>query len=265
LFSFVEIFLLGIFFGTLSGVFGIGGGTILVPIMLLLNLSFPTLGIENLDMKSIIAISLVQMLISSIYGSYVNYKKKAVELNIVIYIGIGAIFGGFLSSLFIKKVSNDFLEIMFLFFIFFAFIRVLQSILSDKKGKKEQKQENLTQKTLFILVFVGIAIGFFSVSIGVGGSLLVVPILISFFNFSTRMATATGLFFVMFSSFSGVLSFSTSDNLLLLLGVITGIGSLIGVRIGIYLAENVDEKQHKLMLLIFYLIVSVYMAYRVII
>ncbi len=56
---------MGLVVGAISGFFGVGGGMILVPTLL-------SIGI---DIKSAIAISVVQMVFSSILGSYLNYKR----------------------------------------------------------------------------------------------------------------------------------------------------------------------------------------------
>ena len=56
---------LGLFVGSLSGFFGIGGGTILVPILLFM----------SYDIKTAIGISVVQMVFSSLYGSFLNFRK----------------------------------------------------------------------------------------------------------------------------------------------------------------------------------------------
>ena len=64
--SFAIFVVIGMGIGFVSGFFGIGGGTILVPI--LLNLGF--------DIKSAIGISVLQMFMGALFGSYVNYKNK---------------------------------------------------------------------------------------------------------------------------------------------------------------------------------------------
>jgi len=74
-----ELGLLGLFVGGLSGLFGIGGGTILVPLLLLL-------GFET---KIAIGISVVQMVFSSMYGSYLNHKKGTLDTLMVTIIGVG--------------------------------------------------------------------------------------------------------------------------------------------------------------------------------
>jgi len=82
----MELILLGIIVGLLSGFFGIGGGTILVPFLLLL----------DYETKVAIEISVIQMVFSSIYGSYLNNKKGSLDISMVSIIGIGGFFGAYL-------------------------------------------------------------------------------------------------------------------------------------------------------------------------
>ena len=79
--AFIIFVLIGMGIGFVSGFFGIGGGTILVPI--LLNLGF--------DIKSAIGISVLQMFMGALFGSYVNYKNKKLVLNDGIIVGIGGL------------------------------------------------------------------------------------------------------------------------------------------------------------------------------
>ncbi|WP_418187398.1 TSUP family transporter [Aliarcobacter lanthieri] len=55
----------GLITGFTSGFFGIGGGSILIPMLLL----------ANYGMKEAVSISIMQMVFSSIYGSFLNSKK----------------------------------------------------------------------------------------------------------------------------------------------------------------------------------------------
>ena len=65
-------------------------------------------------------------------------------------------------------------------------------------------------------------------SIGIGGSLMLLPILVQFLKkYDLKVATALGLFFVIFSSIGGFISTSLYGNMLYYEGAIIGIGSLI--------------------------------------
>jgi uncharacterized membrane protein YfcA len=82
----IELLLVGIFIGTMSGFFGIGGGMILVPILLVL----------GFEIKDAIGISIVQMVFSSVFGSYLNHKKGSLIIGEGIFVGLGGFVGGYL-------------------------------------------------------------------------------------------------------------------------------------------------------------------------
>ena len=71
----MTLILLGVLTGIMSGFFGVGGGTILVPLLLL----------YGFDMKSAVAISIMQMVFSSIYGSFLNSRqnKKSSKMGLL--------------------------------------------------------------------------------------------------------------------------------------------------------------------------------------
>jgi len=241
-----ELILLGIGVGTLSGLFGIGGGTILIPILLFL----------EFDTKVVIGISVVQMVFSSIYGSYLNVKKGTLDLSLITVIGFGGFVGAQLSSVITLNVSDKVLEILLLSFVTFAFLKLFITI-------KEQKREKLVSKKL--LFSVGFIIGIFSISIGVGGSMLLVPILVGLLHMPLKKATSAGLFFVVFSSVSGLISYSLNGNIDYENGVIIGGASLLGVYFGIHLKDKISMFLQKQMMVVFYLMVVIYLTYRILV
>ena len=105
--------LVGIFVGFLSGFFGIGGGTILIPILLFFGFSF----------KEAIGISVTQMMLSSIFGSYLNYKKGLLKIKSGLSLAIGGAIGASFSGLIIKHTSKEILGAIFLGLVLIAIIR----------------------------------------------------------------------------------------------------------------------------------------------
>jgi hypothetical protein len=80
----------------MSGFFGVGGGTILVPLLLL----------YGFEMKSAVAISIMQMIFSSIYGSFLNSRKNKEILKDGVTIGMGGFLGGSLSGIIAPKMLH---------------------------------------------------------------------------------------------------------------------------------------------------------------
>jgi len=241
-FSFV-----GILTGILSGFFGIGGGTILVPILIFL----------GYEIKDAIGISVLQMLMASLFGSYINNKSGLIDLKLIVPIGIGGFFGAIGSQFFVQFVSSNILEYLFIIFVVYAFYRVI-------KGNKADEVDNFTATPTYILILIGSFIGFFAISIGVGGSLLLVPILVGFFHYEIKKAIATGLFFVIFSSLSGVINFGLAGQIQYFEGIIIGSASLIGVLIGIKLGKITNSQIQKILLLTFYGVVVIFLTLKII-
>jgi len=239
-----ELILLGIMTGILSGFFGIGGGTVLVPLLLLL----------GCDTKEAIGISVMQMLFSSVYGSYLNNKKGTLNIMMVSTIGIGGFIGAQLSGTITNSFSDKALEGIFLGFAIFALLRMF---IKTKEGSSSKDVNRM------LLILIGIIIGALSMSIGVGGSLILVPILVGFLHIPLKKATSAGLFFVMFSSISGFISHSLHGNIDYESGLFIGLASLIGVYAGVHFKHIVNSEIQKKLLTTFYFVIVVYLTYRI--
>jgi len=240
----VELIFLGLGVGLLSGLFGIGGGTLLVPLLL----------VFGYETKIAIGISVVQMVFSSIYGSYLNNKKGTLDVIMVLTIGAGGFSGALLSGTITSAFSDTALQVIFLFFALFALIRLFMTTHVHQEKRKVHK---------LLLFIIGFVIGTISMTIGVGGSLILVPILVGFLHIPLKNATSAGLFFVVFSSVSGLISHSLHGHVDYESGIIVGLASLFGVYAGIHLKHRLDVKLQKKMLTIFYLMIVLYLSYKI--
>ena len=234
---------LGIGVGVLSGFFGIGGGTILVPILLLM----------GYDMKVAIGISIVQMVFSSVYGSFLNLKKGSLQFDTLLSIGLGGFSGALLSGWVVSALSSQTLEYIFLLFVVIALARMAYKPALYKETRSAHP---------LVLFLIGTMIGVFAISVGVGGSILLVPILVGFLHFELKKAISAGLFFVVFSSISGLISLSVAGQVAYLDGVVIGAASLIGVFAGVHLNHMTQTLIQKRLLLAFYLLVLSYLLTR---
>lgn len=232
-----ELILVGIFIGTMSGFFGVGGGMILVPILLVL----------GFDTKDAIGISIVQMVFSSIYGSYLNYKKGSLVIGEGIFVGFGGFIGGYIGGYVTQFISDIILQFLFLGILIFALFRLFTAKNHDDDG---------TTKTLNkgLLFALGLVIGIFSITLGIGGSVLLTPILVGLLHYPIKKAVSAGLFFVVFSSVAGMISRLSTGTIDFNNGLIVAMASLVGVALGIWLKDHVTSKNHKIALIVLYVI-----------
>ena len=232
---FIELIFVGISIGIMSGFFGIGGGMILVPILL-------TLGFA---IKDAIGISIIQMVFSSVFGSYLNHKKGSLIIGEGIFVGLGGFLGGFIGGYVTSYISDTVLQIVFFTLLIYALLRLFFS--QDHSDDVETKSLNKA-----LLFSIGVGIGIFSITLGIGGSIILTPLLVGLLHYPLKKAVSAGLFFVVFSSMAGMLSRLSSGNIDFNNGLVVAIASLLGVSIGIWLKDHVASKKHKTLLLVLY-------------
>ena len=227
----LEFILSGVLVGIISGFFGVGGGTILVPLLMFL----------GLDIKEAIGISVTQMLFSSVFGSYLNFKRGTLSPSSTIFFGLGGLVGSSFSGFVVSHLSSLTLKYVFLGVVLFAIYRFFNSPV-------EHKLPPIENRPLFFII--GIMIGTFATSIGIGGALLLTPIMVGFLRYRVKDAVSAGLFFVIFSSSAGFVSMYMHNLIDMQKGLLIGICSLLGVYLGITLAHKTNPKRHKSLILV---------------
>ncbi len=226
---------IGIVVGFASGFFGIGGGTILVPTLIYL----------GFGVKAAISISITQMVFSSIFGSFINYKNKMLRLENGLILG----FGGFIGAQFSGFIVSALPSIALL-----GFFAVALLISLYKFFKAPNEPTGVPNESKILLFVVGLFVGMAAISIGIGGALFLTPIMVGFLHFDIKRAVSTSLLFVVFSSVSGLISFSMHGLVDYKSGIILGLGSLVGVYFGAKRSHTVKRDLQKKLLMILYVI-----------
>jgi uncharacterized membrane protein YfcA len=242
----IEFIIAGIFTGFFSGFFGIGGGTILVPILLYL----------GLDIKTAIGVSVTQMMISSMFGSFLNYKKGLLKFNEGVFLGVGGAVGATMSGFIVSNLSSKFLGFMFLAILMFAIIKFFYA--------PHESEEDNEINNRFLLFLVGVFVGSIAISVGVGGAVMITPILVGILRYDLKKAVSLSLFFVVFSATSGFISLSSYGLVDYKLGFLIAIFSMIGVFFGIKTYHKIEAKNHKKQLLWWYVLIFVLTAVKIV-
>lgn len=98
------------------------------------------------------------------------------------------------------------------------------------------------KRTLLMLAGVGIASGFLSALLGVGGGVVVVPALVLLLRFDSRAATATSLAAIGITALAGAFSFSLFDHVHWDSAALVGIPALGGSIAGVRLQQRISSK-----------------------
>ncbi len=112
----LKIGLLGICTGLVNGLFGSGGGTLLVPGMIFF------LDIED-HRAHATTISIILPL--AIVSTFIYYKSGIVSLNITFQVALGGVIGGYLGAKFLNKVPSNILRKIFAVFMMIAAFRMV--------------------------------------------------------------------------------------------------------------------------------------------
>ena len=271
------IIAIGVGVGILAGIFGIGGGLILVPILV-------AIGVPS---QVAVATSTNQMTAASFSGflAYARRKRVDYKLGLLMLVGglAGATFGVMVfDALTDLGMIDIFISLSFLVLlgiIGFTTSRDALTLLYYKFKKLERpkphpkkwfKNFSLPFKINFIStrqemsvlspILVGLVGGFLVAIMGIGGSLIMLPAMIYLLRVSEAFTAGTTHFQIIFTTIlATVLHSVTSHNLDIVLSTILIIGTAFGVQIGARLGSKWNPDNYRLLfaLIIFILCVRV--------
>lgn len=236
----------GVVIGAMSGFFGIGGGTVTVPFLLYL----------GYGIKTAIGISVMQMVAGSLVAAWVHQRKRTYSIRDIKYFGFGGIFGAVAGGFLVKTLDAAVLGWLFLGIVAFTLGRLALASPEPDRGEVVNRG---------VYAMIGAGVGVFSGMLGVGGSILMTPILVSFLGFPLKKASAVGLFFVTFTSVSAFATLASLGFVDFPAGAIMALASIVGVQIGIALLHRVRVTHYKTILVLFYLILFIVTAKKIIV
>ena len=275
----IEINLLIILFfgfvvGFMSGLFGVGGGFLMTPLLIFMGIPPSTaVGTES-----------VQILGSSVSGALAHNRKKNIDYEIGIFLLIGGIFGstfGVILFNFLKQSGNIDLIINILYVIFLSVIGILMliestiSLVKDNKSLLKKRKRNILDYlplklkfrqsgiyiSIILPIFVGIITGFLASLMGVGGGFIMVPAMIYLFRMGTVSAIGTSLFQIVFVTLnSSILQATYNLSVDLILAIFLLIGGVIGAQYGSKFTSKFKGEQLRVLLAIIVILVCIKMG-----
>lgn len=171
---------IGLLVGLTSGLFGVGGGIILVPLLVLL---FKT------DQKKAQATSLVVVSLSAVTGATTYAFANSIDWAAAPLLIAGGLIGTWLGTSFVKKINDRWLKLAFgVLLLAVAGRFVWQSFEASAIA-----QVTLSWQVALGYLAAGFAMGLLSSFLGVGGGVILVPILVTLFGFPQQLAAGTSL------------------------------------------------------------------------
>lgn len=229
LFQLLFLGVVGVVGGLLAGLVGVGGGIVFVPGLVY---------VAGWNIKEAVAASLVIIIFASITGTIRNARSEdPVNWRVAALLSL-AVAPASLIGVAISRVSSDtVVEIVF---------SVILLLLAYPTARGRPDFDESKKIPVFWVFVAGIFIGALSGLVGVGGGVVMVPLMVLGMGIGTKRAVSTSLAVIMFTGVVGSIGyiatgFRDPEQLLSLPPLIVGsmIGAWIGVKIRDPLPENV--------------------------
>lgn len=226
---------IGFVSGILSGAFGIGGGILMVPALRML-----------LDQPELVAVgtSLPVVIPSAVTGASRYIKARIVSPRNGAILGLAgaptAALGAWLGSL---VGGGPVFVVLSVVIVYAAADMILQSLRGPHSKLAPQPSEpaDLRIGTL-TLVLIGLFAGVYSGFLGLGGGLVIVPLLMRFAHMPVKQAIGTSLIGILFIAVPGTISHVLLGNVNPLLAVGLALGIVPGALLGSKLTLGSSEK-----------------------
>ena len=245
--AFIAPALAGVFVGVMSGLLGVGGGTVLVPIF---RLAF---GMSPLAST---ATSLFAIIPTSISGVVAHARAKTCVPKLGLALGVG---GAVMSPLgvWLASVSPGWLvicvaAIVIGFSAFKMFKKAVKCAPAPRAGaasahsaspKPVPDQPHLSRKQYLQGACIGLIAGLASGYVGVGGGFIMVPLMLAVLDIPMSLASGTSLIAIMILAIPGVIEQGLLGNIEYLAGIAIVVGSIPGALVGARLVRVVPERQ----------------------
>ncbi|MDR1678161.1 MAG: sulfite exporter TauE/SafE family protein [Prevotellaceae bacterium] len=224
----IAILIVGIFTGILSGMFGIGGGIVMVPVLI---------AVCGLGMLDAYASSLAAMLLPvGILGVINYYKAGFINVKHALWIAVGMFVGSFFGAKVAVSIDISWLSklyALFLLYVIIQFLNIPQLIFGKKKKETLHSPFPTVHYPLWQFLVVGLFAGVIAGMFGKGGGIIVVPALVKLFNYDTRAATATSLAALQLpTGLPSVIVYAQDGHLNYLYATLLAVGIVIGAFFG---------------------------------
>ncbi len=263
--------------GVLSGLFGVGGGFLITPLLFFIGIP-PTVAV---------ATGANQVVASSISGVLAHLKRKTVDLRMGVVLLAGGVVGSALGiwvfNLLSRRGQIDLIvQLCYVVFLGLVGLLMLQESLRAlnraRRGPQahiKRHQHNWVHRLplkikfrtsgMYISVIpplmVGMFVGILAAVMGVGGGFIMVPAMIYLLGMPTKVVIGTSLFQIIFvTGFTTFMHAVTNHSVDVLLALMLILGGVVGAQIGTRFSSRLNAEQLRILLALLVLMVCAKLA-----
>lgn len=264
--------------GFISGLFGVGGGFLMTPLLIF----------SGIPPAIAVATEASQIAASSTTGALAYWRRRALDVKLGSILLMGGVVGTGLGVWFFNQMRTIgqldlIIQLSYLTLLgtigTLMLVESLRSILRERAGKKTAKPRagqhlwfhglpwkmRFETSGLYVsvipLIALGVVIGFLGAVLGIGGGFMLVPALIYLFRVPTAVVVGTSLFQILFTMIAATLLHAVTNQAVdLVLATLLIIGGVIGAQFGARAGRNIKGETFRLLLALIVLGVGVRFA-----
>jgi uncharacterized membrane protein YfcA len=268
LIDFIILIGAGCVIGFLAGMFGIGGGLLIVPLLVF---SYSYSGVSpSIQTHLAFGTSLFIVIFTSLMSSFQHYKQRTIYWPAVYAIGLSSALTAFGASRWVAGLSGKHLRVVFAIVVITAGIRML----TESEAESQKKLELLSKPSTPSLIGIGLASGIVSALAGVGGGVITIPMMYYFLKIPLKLTIGTSSATVIITALASVVGYILSGMghgglpewslgfVDLQRGIAILIGTLPLARVGAYVSFKIHPYRLRIMFALFIISLSVYMLLK---
>lgn len=228
----VVLGVLGFAGGFLSGLLGLGGSIVMVPMLLFVP---EWLGIGPYDMKTVAAMSTVQVFFAALAGAVVHRRRGRISRPLAAVMGVTAAVAGFAGAYLSKFADAGVLTLVF------AVLSTAGLVLMfvPKKDREWSGPADEVPFNRWAAAGIAFVVGLAGGAVGAAGAFLFVPLMIYLLDIPTRVTVGSTLAVVLLTSSAALLGKGLSGQIPWTLSLALAAGSVPGAQLGARLSDRV--------------------------
>lgn len=236
---------IGVGAGFLSGMFGVGGGILVVPALVLL-LKFDQRPANGTSLGAVLPISISSLVT---YWSHDN-----VDWSMALWLAIGALGGALLGTRWIHVLPRRVLGYLFALMLVATAVRLFIPMSADGR-------DPITAVAAVALVLIGLVTGTLAGLLGIGGGVVMVPAMVVFFNELNVIAKGTSVAVIIPTSIMGTWRNWKADNVDLRVAGIVGVAGIVSAVGGGIIADHMSQDVSNILFASLVLVVAMRMIF----
>jgi len=252
----IGLLILGIVAGILSGLFGIGGGIVMVPALI---------AVFSMTILDANATSLTAMLLPvGILGVISYYKAGYINIKDALWISLGLLAGSYFGSELAVNIQGALLAKLYACFLIYIAIDYLNvPALLHKKNNETQTVVPAKNHPLLHFVLLGVFTGVVAGMFGKGGGIVIVPALIKLFGYEHKKAVATSLAALQLPvGLPGIIVYAENGHLHIAYAAFIAVGLVAGAFLGTKIAINLPSSYFRRIYALFLVTMAFYMVFK---